>query len=221
MRKVIVTMGVGDQARLLRLMMATAMPYASRHGYDVKVVPDILDSARPPAWSKILALKQLHTSYDLLLWLDADLMVVEREADIARELEPDRSIYLAVHRTSEGELPNTGVLMLRADSDSAAFLDEVWAQQDLVDHRWWENAAVARLLGYDLDPPRRARETEWLEKTKFVDGRWNSIRDAPSKGARIRHYPGYRNRTRAAFMARDLASTVARDALRSARRRIR
>ncbi len=218
MRKVIVSMGVGAQSRLLRLMMATAVPYASRHGYDVHVVSEPLDGRRPPAWSKILALQRLHDDYDVLVWLDADLMIVDGELDIATELEPDRFLYLVAHATPEGELPNSGVMMLRACAESAAFLDEVWAQDDLVEHRWWENAAVARLLGYELDPPRRTGTTEWSERTKFLDGRWNAIPDARAEAPRIRHYPGYKTRTRAAFMTRDLALTASRGALRRLRR---
>jgi hypothetical protein len=41
------------------------------------------------------------------------------------------------------------------------------------------------------------------ERTKFISPRWNSIPDAPARHPRIRHYPGYSLKVRAAFMARD------------------
>jgi hypothetical protein len=80
----------------------------------------------------------------------------------------------------------------------------VYAQKDLVNHRWWENAAVARLLGYRLDPVGPGRATQLLsEHTKLISPRWNSIPDDAAPQPRIRHYPGYSLKVRAAFMARD------------------
>jgi hypothetical protein len=213
MRKAIISMGIGPQAPLLRLMTATVVPYASRHGYDLRLLADVLDRERPPSWSRIRAFQQLQEEYDLLLWLDADLMVVDGRVDIASELEPGRFLYLVEHHTPEGQVPNAGVMMVRTGDDCAAFLDEVWAQEDLVDHPWWESAAISRLLGYELNPARPVTETAWRKKTKLLSGRWNSIHDSPAESPRIRHYPGYKVRTRAAFMARDLAVASARAAI--------
>jgi hypothetical protein len=213
MRKAIVSMGSGAQARLLPLMTATVVPYASRHGYDMHLLAEPLDHERPPSWTRILAFQRLQREYDLLLWLDADLMVVDGRVDIATELESDRFLYLVEHHTPEGHLPNAGVMMVRTGDDCAAFLEQVWAQDDLIDHPWWESAAISRLLGYELDPPRPVRETEWRAKTKLLPGQWNSIHDSPAESPRIRHYPGYKLRTRGAFMARDLAVAAIRGAI--------
>ena len=213
MRKAIVSMGIGPQARLLRLMTATVVPYASRHEYDLHLLAGVLDRERPPSWSRIKAFQRLQAEYDVLVWLDADLMVVDGRVDIASELEPGRFLYLVEHRTREGQVPNAGVMMVRTGDECAQFLEEVWAQEDLVDHPWWESAAIARLLGYELDPARPVTETPWRARTKLLSGRWNSIPDSPTGSPRIRHYPGYKVRTRAAFMARDLAVTSARAAI--------
>jgi hypothetical protein len=212
-RKAIVSLATGAQAPLLSLALTTVMPYARRHGWEVHLCPLVLAPERPPAWSKIVALQRLQRDYDLLLWLDADLMVVDGREDIAAELEPGPFLYLVEHTTKEGRLPNTGVMMLRTGEDCARFLEEVWAQEDLIGHQWWENAAVSRLLGYELDPPRPAASTEWSERTRWLPRRWNSIPDDRDPEPRIRHYPGYAPRTRAAFMARDLVTAAMRRAL--------
>lgn len=203
MRKALVSLGAGRQARLLRLAAGSIAPYARRHGYDLHLHTKVLDSSRPAPWSKIVALRRLQRDYDLLLWLDADLIVIDGRTDIAGELEDGRFLYLVEHATKEGRMANSGVMMLRTGSECERFLDEVWAQEDLIRHTWWENAAICRLLGYELDPPRPAGSTPWRERTKLLPGRWNSIPDAPSPRPRIRHYPGYSLKTRAAFMARD------------------
>lgn len=205
MKKAIVSIGSGPQSRLLKLAALSFRPYAKHHGYDLELRTEVLDTTRPAPWSKIVLLRSLIERYDLLLWLDADLVIVDRSVDLAVELEEDRFLYLAEHATREGRMPNSGVMMLRSGEQTVDFLDEVYAQEDLIHHRWWENAAICRLLGYQLDPVGPGSPTELLEKhTKLISSRWNSIRDAPAQRPRIRHYPGYSLKVRAAFMTRDL-----------------
>jgi hypothetical protein len=204
-RKAIVSLGSGPQSRLLSLAARSFRPYAARHGYALELRTKIVDPARPAPWSKVALLRNLAHHYDLLLWLDADLVIVDRSVDIATELEDGRFLYLAEHRTADGLMPNSGVMLLRGGEQTIAFLDEVYAQEDLIDHRWWENAAICRLLGYQLDPVGPGTPTELLKTyTKLISPRWNSIRDAPASRPYIRHYPGYSLKVRAAFMARDL-----------------
>ncbi len=207
MTRAIVSMGTGPQVALLRLARTTFAPYARRHGYALHLHTRVLDPGRPAPWSKVVALRRLLERYDELVWLDADTMVVDRSRDLAAELPADRMMGLVEHRLRDGSvMPNTGVWVLRAGDETAAFLDEVWAQEDLVGHRWWENAAVCRLLGYELEPLRAGPSTAWRERTAFLDPRWNVTHDAPApRPHRIRHYPGYKVPTRAAFMLRDLA----------------
>lgn len=205
MRKAIVSLGAGPQTRLLRLAVRSFRPYAKRHGYDLELRTEILDASRPASSSKIALLRELAGRYDVLLWLDADLVIVDRSLDIASELEEGRFLYLAEHATKEGQMPNAGVMMLRGGERTVAFLNDVYAQEDLVDHRWWDNAAICRLLGYRLDPVGMGTPTPLLsEHTKLISTRWNSIPDAPAPKPRIRHYPGYSLKVRGVFMVRDL-----------------
>jgi hypothetical protein len=204
MRKVIVSLGTGPQSRLLHIAGRSFRRYAARHDYELALHTETLDPTRAPPWSKVLLLRRLAATHDLLLWLDTDLVIVDDSLDIADELEEGRFLYMVEHRTKEGRMPNSGVMLLRGGTDTIEFLDEVYAQEDLVKHRWWENAAICRLLGYRLDPVELDSPTPLLtEHTKLISPRWNSIRDAPAPRPRIRHYPGYSLKARAAFMARD------------------
>jgi hypothetical protein len=204
MSRAIASIGTGPHERLLRLAARSFRPYAKRHGYELHLHTEVVDSSRPAPWSKVRILRDLLDRHDTVVWLDSDLVVLDPRTDIAADVPPDRFLALVEHRIGSARFPNTGVMVLRPDA--RAFLDEVWEQEDLIDHRWWENAAICRLLGYELEPePHPARETE-LERvhTHWLDARWNSIPDAPAPQPRIRHYPGYKPRTRAAFMLRDL-----------------
>jgi hypothetical protein len=208
--RVIASLGAGPQQSLLRLARRTIEPYAKRHGYELELHTDVVDASRPAPWSKIRILRQLVERYELVVWLDADLVIVDARVDLASELEDGRFLYLVEHRHSDWRMPNTGVMMLRGGAEAAAFLEETWSLERYVEHRWWENAAVCELLGYELEPPRPVRRTPLLEQTKFISPRWNSIMDARVRGARIRHFPGYALRTRTALMLAATAEARAR-----------
>jgi hypothetical protein len=198
--KAIASIGTGPHRQLLRLAARSFRPFAERHGYDLHLHTSVADPSRPAPWSKIPILRGLLDRYETVLWLDSDLVVVDPRED----LPPPGFMALVEHRTKEGRIPNSGVWALRSGAEADEFLDAVWAQEDLVHHKWWENAAICRLLGYTLDPAGPGEPTHWLERTTFLDPRWNVIPDAPVPAARIRHYPGYSVKTRAALMARDL-----------------
>jgi len=199
-RKAIASLGTGAHEPLLRLAARSFGPFARRHGYDLHLHTEPLEPSRPAPWSKIPLLRELLGRYEQVLWLDSDLVIVDPREDVPAP----RCMALVEHTTKEGRMPNSGVWALRAGADAVAFLDAVWAQEDLVEHKWWENAAICRLLGYTLDPLGPGAPTEWRERTELLDPRWNSIPDARARRPRIRHYPGYAPRTRAVLMARDL-----------------
>jgi hypothetical protein len=212
-RKALVSIGSGPQRKLLAVSRQTFAPYAERHGYALELRTDAIDTTRPPAWSKIRLLRELAPDYDVLVWLDCDLMIVDGRADIAAELGDEHLLCLVEHDLGDRRMPNSGVMVLRGGERAVRFLDDVWAQQRHVDHQWWENAAICELLGYDLDPPRPVRDTPLRRETKLISPRWNAIRNAPVRRARIRHYPGYSIKTRMAFMLRDLAEARLRRAV--------
>lgn len=201
----IVSMGLGPQERLLNIARRTVEPYARRHGYELNLRTRLADQPRPPSWMRVPILRELVERYELVVWLDADIVIVDGRDDIAAELDDDRFLYLAEHRKDDSQMPNAGVMMLRGGEQAANFLDQLWAMDQYVDHQWWENAAICELLGYELDPPRPGRQTPLLEHTKIISSRWNTIVGDGVRRARIRHFAGYKTRTRAALM---MAATV-------------
>jgi hypothetical protein len=207
---VLCSLAVGDQTRLLRVTQGSFARYARGHGYDLVLRRELESQDRPPPWSKILLIRRLLGQYGLVLWIDADAVVVDPRRDIAAELAPDSFMGLVEHSYDNMRVPNTGVVLMRSGPMATEFLDAVWRAEDLVDHAWWENAAVMRCLGYELDPPRRGDATRFRDATTFLPKAWNSIRDDPAAHARITHYPGYRLKVRFALMARDRVHSALR-----------
>lgn len=194
MSKAIATIGVGRMQSLLDLGLQTLRPYADRHGYDLVIGGGAYAEGRPLAWAKVGLLRHLLGVYDLVVWIDADAIVVDLSSDIADDLPADA--FQAMVSTDGGPLigpsPNAGVWVLRACDRAHQFLNEVWNSVEYIDHKLWDNAAVLHLLGYTVEPEyRRVRDSEWARGTHFLNEEWNSIHVYRRlKPARIRHYAG-------------------------------
>lgn len=199
MSKAIASLGSGPHEPLLKLAARSFKPFAQRHGYELHLHTETVDDSRPAPWSKIRILQDLLERHDDVLWLDSDLMIVDGREDVPAT----DFMALVQHDIGAETMPNSGVWLLHAGDETQQFLAEVWAQDDLIEHRWWENAAICRLLGYTLDPVTPDKKTKWLSRTDFLDPRWNSIPSDRAEHPRIKHYPGYKTRTRRAFMVRD------------------
>jgi hypothetical protein len=173
-RRAICSLATGDYRSLLARSALSFQRYADRWGWDLVLSTEDLADGRPEPWAKIPLVRSLLADYDWVLWLDADVVIVDLEADIGQEIEADRDLYLVEHNWSQ-YTANTGVFMLRSSDFARALLDQVWASKRYIDHPWWENAAVLALLGYGLEPARLVEPTPWLARTKLIDLRFNSV----------------------------------------------
>jgi hypothetical protein len=195
-RRVLCSLGAGPYEELLAISSITFEAYAARHGYDLRLSTRLLDTARPPAWTKIALVRELLDGYDEVLWVDADAIFLDVSKDIAELVRPDKDLYLVEHRWEADETwrsANTGVFLVRSTRWARRFLDRVWAAERYIDHPWWENAAVLDLLGYelppDLTPPRKVRRTPFESRVQLIDLEWNSTEGASrAPRPRIRHH---------------------------------
>jgi len=230
-RKALCSLGLGPHAELLAVSRPTFAAYAARHGYEL-VIPKRLEVERPPAWAKVKLLRRLLDDYDVLVWLDADAVIVEGSADIAQALGADREIGLVGHRRDDQLVPNSGVMVLRAGAVARALLEQMWSARHLIDHPWWENAALCEALGYslpgsladgvrgrfyrvlwrlsgrELRPFRQARESPFMARTQFLSNEWNSIHGDPAEHPRIVHFLGSPLQERLASMKEAVATTA-------------
>jgi hypothetical protein len=190
-RKAICSLGAGPHAELLEVSAQSFQLYADRHGYDVILHHDLLAPDRPASWSKVPALLDAFDRYDLVFWIDADAAIVDASRDIADELTGRSIVGLVAHEYEGQTIPNCGVMAVRTTRRSRKLLEEMWEQTDLIDHKWWENAAMLRILGYELEPAvRLVAPTRLNKRVQFVDPGWNSVLVDPAPHPRINHYPG-------------------------------
>lgn len=167
MRKILTTFGTGPAREALKISLPLMAAYAARHDYRL-VVPSDGDVAkccrgRPASWGKIEWLKRLWemTPPSLVLWLDADVVVVKHDEDInAGKREWERPfLSMVVQKTVDGDVPSCGVMLVNNAAVDHPFL--LYSQisnsagpdgMALARSRgWWEQAAVIKWLGGDPD----------------------------------------------------------------------
>ena len=71
-----------SQTALADISIANLRHYCERHGYDCLVGTQVLDSRRPPAWSKVLLVAQFLPAYDWVLWRDCDTFFMSDDIGI-------------------------------------------------------------------------------------------------------------------------------------------
>ena len=115
--------------------LPTFRRFADRWGYAVRAVDLGLDgvaadeAAQRAKWAKVALLRRALGDFPLALWLDADVLVMRTDEDVADHLHPDHFQALALeHVPDEHRVnPNTGAWLLRSCPQAFAFLDAVEA----------------------------------------------------------------------------------------------
>lgn len=206
--KALATIGTGAMRPVLDQSLHTFRRFGERHGYDVVVGGEEMIEDRAPAWSKVVLLRRLIESYEYVLWIDADAIILDDSDDPTSLLAEDDYQALVRYRYEEEECACTGVWLLRNVEKAIAFLDAVWdSGEGYLRLHPWEQAAVMRLLGYSVDPDRFMAETEWTEGTAWLGSEWDTIPAFTSKRrlvqCKIRHYARETNGVRRRQMRTD------------------
>jgi len=188
--RAICSIGTGRYRELLSIASASFAAYARRWNWDLVLSTEDLSDGRPAAWGKVRLVRELLDAYKWVLYIDADACFVDTEVDLMASVESGKDLYLVEHRW--GDPPqataNSGVFLVRSGDWGRSLLEAMWAKEELIHHRWWENAALLELLGYDLEPAGPARETSWMDRVKFLDLAWNSVRADPAPRPIIDHH---------------------------------
>jgi hypothetical protein len=185
-RGAIVT-AAGPQMRpaLHELALPTFTSYARRWGWTV-VSEDLAvdgagatDRAQQAKWSKIRLLRQALRAHPLALWVDADVLLLRDDDDIARHLHPDHFQALVLEQVpSEHRMnPNTGVWLMRSCQQAFDFLDAV-EEAGPQPGPWADQGAVLVALGWDRGDigyhwARPGAGNAFLAGTSWLPASWN------------------------------------------------
>jgi mannan polymerase II complex MNN10 subunit len=118
---------------ILELTWRNKFDYAAKNGYSLYDGSDYIDTSRPPAWSKIQAVKHLleNKGCDWVMWTDADTVIMNSDVRIEDFLPSDSSKDLLVGSDNGGGY-NSGVFLVRNTAWSRSFLDEWWNMRSFV-----------------------------------------------------------------------------------------
>lgn len=131
---------------ILDLTWPNKKEYAQKHGYHLFDGSHHINSSRPPAWSKIKAVKYLleKEKCDWVMWTDADTVIMNPEIRIQDFLPADKTKDMLVVSDKGGGY-NSGVFLFRNTAWSKEFLDV-----------WWNMKAFVRLPGLSLSGDNNA-----------------------------------------------------------------
>ncbi|MDQ2957313.1 MAG: hypothetical protein M3Y42_10145 [Actinomycetota bacterium] len=182
---VITAAGPGMRAVLHDLALPSFRRFADRWGYQVRAVDLPADgAAADPAaqrakWMKLSLLRQALTEFELALWLDADVLVLRADEDIATHLRPGDFQALALEQVPQEYRvnPNTGVWLLRSCPMAFDFLDAVEAAGPQPGP-WADQGAVLAALGWQRGDERyRGAKpglgNHFLQHTSWLPLSWN------------------------------------------------
>lgn len=134
---------------------------------------------RPISWSKIPIIHQLLTKYDLVVWLDSDVVIKDQSEDITLQCNDNNIQYLANHNVSGNNNPNCGVWLLK--KDMIPFLEKIWKMEKHIENCWWEQAALIEIMGYEVNYNSltgnkvifKDSNNELYKQTGKLDSKWN------------------------------------------------
>lgn len=112
---------------------------------------------RPEAWRKLIYIADCFATFDEVLWLDADVAIVDSTKNIFDEFPP-REFQAMAFLSGDPDHWNTGVWLIR--KQMLPVLMEAAMQDHCIHHNWWEQKAVIELTDKFRIPTRRLGE-EW------------------------------------------------------------
>lgn len=201
-----------DHAEMAAHTMPLMRQYADRHGMQKYCA--CLSGERPPSWMKVLYLIEALEHYEQVLWLDADVVIVNQEENILDAVPAGVAHAVVEHDTERGPVPNCGVWVV--NREMRPYLIAAWNSDRFVNHCWWEQAAIVTQMGYEVTADqnglplcRAGLETDLRKKTAFLPPTWNHHHADRRRAQQpnFLHITGYENRVNALIRLCNAAQT--------------
>lgn len=133
---------------IVELTWPNKQEYANKHGYYLFDQSHLIDTSRPPAWSKVKAVLDLFSKEDhkcdWVMWTDADTVIMNSDVQITDFLPADPKYDLLV-ASDKGGGYNSGVFLFR---------NSEWSKRTL--EQWWDMKSFVRPPGLSLSGDNNA-----------------------------------------------------------------
>ena len=177
------TRSSGEWREIADLTWPTQVEYADRLGVSFLTRDIPSHPTRASAWLKLVCIADAFVESDEVLWLDADVAVVDGSESIFDSVPVGYEMAMASLKEADGDRHfNSGVWLLRRES--LPLLASIAMDDSSIGHKWWEQAAANKLAN---------------EKNTWTLGEeWNHWTGSPGEIApRFRHACGIRGGDRA------------------------
>jgi hypothetical protein len=180
-RAILIQQASGPCLEMLATSHARHEAYARRHGLAFWSVRGAVQQHLPPYWDKIpLIMAALRLEVDLVVWLDADTLIVDLNQDLRRALSGGAPIGMCRHEVPWEDQAwhfNAGVIVVRNTEAARWFFRQVW-ERGPTKIMWQEQGRMLHLL--------RAHP----ELVQTLDNKWNSaegVNESPCPVIRAWH----------------------------------
>ena len=147
MKFAVCSLAIGDEYKqTIRLCMESQEAHVKKHGYTRITDESVYDPTRAHSWSKIRILQKYIKDYDYIVWMDADVLIMNQNRNIEDfiQLLPENN-FLLIGRDFNNL--NAGIFVMKNCPLAHEFLDDVWSKTQYLNHEWWEQAAIIELHG--------------------------------------------------------------------------
>lgn len=180
MKPLIVTGSEGEEFLAVRqITWPRLSAYAAHHGMGFYHDDMPYGNKRPSSWKKLLFIAHGLTQADTVIWVDADVYVLNFLDNIMAGVPDDAWQAMVRHRTNEGDVPNAGVWIVRRPM--LQYLMAAAMSDHLINHPWWEQAAIHAMMGFEFGESgnRHVHDTLLYQRTHWLDESFNVCRYSP------------------------------------------
>jgi len=104
--------------------------YAKRYGYTVILANKLIDSSKPPAWSKLIAAVKYLDEFEYIFYTDMDAIIMNPTIRLETLIAADPNKDMIM--TNDWSGPNTGIWIAKNTSFTKWFLTEIWNQNQFL-----------------------------------------------------------------------------------------
>lgn len=173
MSRAVISLAIGEEHnQIAELTWPRMRDYAARHGAAWVPYTNVPMCERPCSWRKLVCIAHAFAYFEEVLWLDTDVVLLSAES-IFDAAAGSYFQAMVEHKSLEGSLPNCGVWLLRRPM--LPYLMKAAMDDAVVHHKWWEQAAIHRLMGYEPvnGVVERTAATPLYRHTFLLPERWN------------------------------------------------
>jgi hypothetical protein len=165
LKTILIQQASGFYTQMLDQSSELHAAYAARHDLTFWSVRGSVEFERPPGWNKVLLIRMaLWAGFELVVWLDADTLIVRPEVDVRSALLEGPPIGMCRHPLPLGNQSwhyNAGVIFVRNTKLARVCFEDVWTSEP-VEHPWQEQVRLNEL------------NEKYPNALQQVDNQWNS-----------------------------------------------